>query len=144
MPAGTTLVSFPITTSPVAVDQSVTLTATYSGQTRTAQFEVWAPTLLSLTLTPSAVIGGNSFTGKVTIDKIAPAGGITLQLSKDPASTGSPYVQLPATVTIPAGSKVGTFTANTLPVSRSVSSLLSASSSQHNRQVSAVLTILPR
>lgn len=142
--AGGTLVSFPVTTSSVAVDQTVTLTASYSGQTRTAQFEVWAPTLLSLQLTPSAVIGGNSFTGKVTLDKVAPAGGITLQLSKDPSSTGSIYVQLPATVVVPAGSKVGTFTGNTLAVSRSVSSLISASSSQHSQQVSAVLTILPR
>lgn len=141
---GGTLVSFPITTSPVSLDQTVTLTATYSGQTRTTQFEVWAPTLLSLSLTPTAVIGGNSFTGKVTIDKVAPAGGYTLQLSKDTSATGAPYVQLPNTVTIPAGSKVGTFTANTLPVSRSVSCLITASTSQHSQQVSAVLTILPR
>lgn len=144
IPSGTNFIQFPVTTFPVSVDQSVTLTASFSGQTRTAQFEIWAPTVLSLELIPSAVVGGNQFTGKVTIDKIAPAGGITLQLSKDTNSTGSPYVQLPATVTIPAGSKVGTFTANTLPVSRSVSSLISASSSQHSQVVSAVLTILPR
>lgn len=144
IPGGGTLSSFTVTTSPVAVDQSVTLTATFAGQTRTTQLEVWAPTILSLTLTPTAVIGGNSFTGKVTIDKVAPAGGYTLQLSKDTSATGAPYVQLPATVTIPAGSKTGTFTAATLPVSRSVSCLISASSSQHSQQVSAVITILPR
>jgi hypothetical protein len=144
IPGNSSFVQFTITTSPVSVDQSVTLTATYSGQTRTTQFEVWAPTILSLELIPTAVIGGDSFIGKVTIDKIAPAGGITLQLAKDPASTGSPYVSLPPTVTIPAGSKVGTFTGNTLAVSRSVSSLIFCSSSQHGQQVSAVLTILPR
>jgi hypothetical protein len=144
IPAAGTFVQFTVTTSPVPVDQSVTLTASFSGQTRTTQFEVWAPTVLSLELIPTAVIGGNNFTGKVTIDKIAPAGGITLQLSKDPNSTGSPYVTLPASVTIPAGSKVGTFTGNTSPVSRSVSSLIFCSSSQHGQQVTAVLTILPR
>lgn len=144
IPGGGTFVQFTVNTSPVAVDQSVTLTATFSGQTRTTQFEVWAPTIVSLQLIPTAVIGGNTFVGKVTIDKIAPAGGITLQLSKDPASTGTPYVTLPATVTIPAGSKVGTFTGNTSTVSRSVSSLIFCSSTQHGQQVSAVLTILPR
>jgi len=144
IPAGTNFIQFTVTTFPVSLDQTVTLTAAFSGQTRTAQFEVWAPTVLSLELIPTAVIGGNSFTGKVTIDKVAPAGGITLQLAKDGTSTGSPYVVLPSTVTIPAGSKVGTFTGNTLAVSRSVSSIISASSSQHSQQVTAVLTILPR
>jgi len=136
--------SFTVSSSPVSVDQNVTLTATFAGQTKTATLQVLAPTLTGLTLTPSTVVGGDGFTGKVTIDKMAPAGGITVQLVKDQASTGSPYVNLPQTCTIPAGAYYGIFNATTLPVSRSVSTLISAVSSQHNQQVSAVLTILPR
>lgn len=66
---------------------------------------------LSLTFNPSAVQGGNSTTGTVTLIGSAPAGGVTIQLS-----SSDTYITYPATVSIPAGQMTATFTVNTANV----------------------------
>ncbi len=142
--AGTKTRQFPVTTSVVAVDTNVSITAKFGASSQTVTLQVLAPTLLSLVLTPSTLEGGQSSTGTVRIDRLAPAGGITLQLSKDPGATGSPYVNVPASVTIPAGSNTATFPITTTPVSRTVATQITATFSQRSQTVSAVLTLNPR
>lgn len=141
---GTTFNRFDVTTTAVSVDTSVTITASYAGASRTVTLEVLAPTLVSLVLNPNTVIGGNSVQATVTIDRNAPAGGLTVNLEKDLNATGAPYVAVPATVTIPAGASSVTITLNTLPVSRVVATQITAFFSQRSQSVSDVLTLRPQ
>ena len=71
-----------------------------------------APTLASLTVSPSKVTGGTPVTGTVTLPSAAPAGGTVVTLS-----TNLPLAaKTPASVTVPAGAKSATFTITTFPV----------------------------
>lgn len=141
---GTTFNRFDVTSTAVSTDTSVTITASYAGASRTVTLEVLAPTLVSLTLNPSTVTGGNSFQLTVEIDRGAPAGGLTVNLQKDLTASGTPYVALPSTITIPAGSRTATITVTTLPVSRVVATQITALFSQRSQSVSEILTLLPR
>lgn len=141
---GTVSRGFNVTTSVVAADTTVTITAAYGPSTRTVNLNVLAPTLVSLVINPATVTGGTSTTGTVTIDRNAPTGGITILLSKDPAATGSPYVGLPPSVTIPAGARTATFTITTSTVSRTVATQIVATFPQRTQVETAVLTLLPR
>jgi hypothetical protein len=128
----------------IPVDTNVTLTATYGSSTQTISVQVLAPTLVGLVVVPSTVVGGTSTTGRVDIDRPAPAGGLVIDLSKDPNATGSPYVNFPATVTIPAGQRSKNFTITTSAVSRTVATQITASFGQRAQTASAVLTLNPQ
>ena len=70
-----------------------------------------APTLASLTLSPTTVAGGNAATGKVTLSAPAPPSGTVIALTDtNPAAT------VPSSVTIPAGATSKTFTVSTAVV----------------------------
>src|SRR3984893_1491290 len=85
--AGATGAPFAISTSAVTTSTSVTISATYGGVTKTAVLTVTpaplpAPTISSLTLNPSSVMGGLQFsTGTVTLSGPAPAGGAQVMLA---------------------------------------------------------------
>ena len=74
--AGETTATFTVTTSPVASNTSVTISALYNGVTRTATLTVTTPVaaLSSVSLRPTSVLGGVSSTGTVTLDNPAPGG----------------------------------------------------------------------
>jgi len=80
------------------------------------------PTVSSLTLAPSNVIGGTSSTGTVTLSGQAPAGGAQVLLS---SSNGAASV--PSSVTVPAGATSATFTVRTSIVLLATSANISAS-----------------
>jgi hypothetical protein len=69
------------------------------------------PTLTSLTLTPTTVVGGNTVAGKVTLSGAAPAGGMIVTLTDTNTAT-----TMPASVTVLAGTTSKTFTINTSAV----------------------------
>jgi hypothetical protein len=77
----------------------------------------------SVRLAAVETVGGNTVQGTVIIqDRVAPAGGFTLNLrSSNPA-----VARVPATVTVPAGSDRATFTVVTSPVATSTPALISA------------------
>ena len=79
--------------------------------------------LSTLSLNPTAVVGGNSATGTVTLTSAAPSGGLTVSLS----SNNTVAATVPASVTVPAGSTSATFTVSTNSVSNSQSSTIIAS-----------------
>jgi hypothetical protein len=82
------------------------------------------PTLTSLTLNPTGVVGGlGSSTGTVTLSAPAPAGGAQVLLSS--SNTGAATV--PSTVIVPAGATSATFTVRTSGVLIATSSTISAS-----------------
>ncbi|HYT24141.1 MAG TPA: hypothetical protein VEW05_28365, partial [Candidatus Polarisedimenticolia bacterium] len=116
-------------TSAVATSTTVTISAAYGGATRSASLTVTpvappAPTLSSLTLDPTSVVGGmQSSTGTVTLSGPAPAGGAQVALSS--SNTGAASV--PSSVVIPAGATSVTFRVNTSMVFFSTSVKISAS-----------------
>lgn len=69
-----------------------------------------APVVKELTLLPATVISGGSSVGTVVLNRLAPSGGMPVRLSTDRAD----LVELPSTITVPAGSKTVTFYAETL------------------------------
>jgi hypothetical protein len=126
--AGARSATFTVGTSAVAASVTVTISATYSGATRSASLIVTPappplPTLSSLTLSPSSVVGGlESSMGTVTLTQPAPAGGAQVLLS---SSNGAASV--PTSVFIPAGATSASFTVRTSVVLISTSAAVSAS-----------------
>ncbi len=125
VPAGQTSATFSVTTSPVAADTTVTITASYNSAVRTALLTVTAPVavLTSVGVSPASVLGGSSSTGTVTLDLPAPAGGATVSLS----SSNTAAAQVPVTVTVPAGQTTATFMATTSPVAADATVTITAS-----------------
>jgi hypothetical protein len=84
--AGATSATFVVSTSAVASQTVVTISATYGGATQSAALTVKPVppppvTLASLTLNPTSVVGGvESSTGTVTLTGPAPAGGAQVSL----------------------------------------------------------------
>ncbi len=120
--AGLTSANFTITTSPVTSNTSVTITGIY-GVTQTTPFTVNAASLLSVTKTPSTVVGGNNSTGTVTLNGAAPSGGAVVALQ----SNNSSAAQVPASVTISAGSTTASFPITTSGVASSTVVAISGS-----------------
>src|SRR5467141_2605224 len=144
VPAGATSATFTVSTSAVAVSTTVTISAAYAGVTRSATLTVTpasppAPTLSSLTLNPTSVIGGvQSSTGTVTLSGPAPAGGAQVALSSDNgAGSGE------SSVAVPSGVTSASFTANTSPVSASTSVTISAAYAGVTRAASLTVTPPP-
>jgi trimeric autotransporter adhesin len=124
---GATTATFAVSTGAVAASTTVTISAIYSGVSRSALLTVTPappppPTLVSLTLNPANVFGGQSSTGTVTLTGPAPAGGAQVLLS---SSNGAASV--PSSVNVPAGATSATFTVNTSFVLISTSARISAS-----------------
>lgn len=100
--------SFPIATLAVTSLQTVTLTATNSHTAVTATLNLLPP--LQLALDASAVVGGNSVTGTVTLAEGAGVGGATVSLNSGDGSVQAPRV------TVPAGQTSQNFTLTTSAV----------------------------
>src|SRR5882762_9648654 len=126
--AGATSAIFTVSTTAVASQTAVTISATYSGVTKSTSLTVKpAPpppvTLASLALSPSSVVGGlESSTGTVTLTGPAPVGGAQVSLS---SSNGAASV--PSSVLVPAGATNATFRVSTSVVLVSTSAAISAS-----------------
>jgi hypothetical protein len=136
--AGATSATFNITTSAVAANTAVTVTATYNGVTRNATLTVTPPpSLQSISLSPSSVVGGNSAQATITLTTTAPAGGAVVSL----ASSNTAAATVPANITVPAGASSTTVAVSTVSVAASTSSTISGS--YGGASASAVLTITP-
>lgn len=111
--AGTTSLTFSVTTVAVTTNTPVSISGNY-GLTQSAILTVTAVvvTLTSLSLNPSIVVGGDSSTGTVTLSGPALAAGAVVTLS----SGNTALVQVPASVTVPAGMTTATFTVTTSPI----------------------------
>ena len=124
--AGATSATFAVSTSVVSASTSVTITGTRGGVAKTATLTVKpvpppAPTLSSLTLSPSSVVGGEqSSRGTVTLSAPAPAGGAVITLSSNNGAAS-----VPASILIPAGASSASFTVDTSIVLISTSATIS-------------------
>lgn len=111
--AGATSATFTITTTPVATQTAVTISASYGGVTKTATVTVNPPQISAVTLSPASLTGGTSSTkNSVTLNGAAPLGGTAVMLtSSNPGVAG-----VPATVTVTAGATSAKFMITTTPV----------------------------
>jgi hypothetical protein len=89
----------------------------------------------SLSLNPTAVTGGNSSTGTVTLTAVAQASTTVAIASSNAAAI------IPASVVVPAGSSARSFTISTTQVGATTSAIITASLNGTSR--SATLTINP-
>ena len=126
VPAGATTQTFTVSTSAVTASTTVTISAAYGGVSKSATLKVVPPplpTLSSLTLNPTSVIGGvESSTGTVTLSGPAPAGGAQIALARNNGAAS-----VPSSVTVPAGATSATFAVSTSVVLVSASVTISAS-----------------
>ncbi len=102
----------------------IILTATDSSgltDTKSVTLPVTQRVPTGLTFNPNPVIGGESSTGTVSLSVAAPPGGAVVTLSSNHAAA-----QVPASVTVPAGSISAPFTVATSVVSSSVSVSITA------------------
>ena len=141
VPAGATSASFTITTSSVSASTAVTITGSFGGVTRTATLTVQpqpaSVTLSTLTVNPTAVVGGNSSQGTVTLTGAAPSGGAVVALSDNSAAA-----TVPASVTVGAGATSASFTITTSSVAASTPVTITGSFGGASR--TATLTVQPQ
>jgi len=122
VPAGKNTESFTVKTEPVAVSTIATVTVNLNEVSKPATLTIQPPSLVSLKLLPSSVIGGKSSVGTATINEAAPASGTIVTLS---SNLGSATV--PSSITIPAGKTSITFSVTTTKVSAKSTATISAS-----------------
>ena len=139
IPAGATTGQTSIKTVPVASDTTAVITATLGTQSATATLTVLAPTLESVTLNPSTVLGGRPTTGTVTLSGKAPAGGITVALTS--SEPGKAKLPNPASITVPAGETSVVFIVQTVPVA--TQTVVTITGTLHGAAKTATLTIRP-
>jgi hypothetical protein len=99
--------SFSVATKAVKSATSASVTATYAESSQSSQVTIQPPTLMSITVTPTSVVGSSTtaVTGAVKLSGIAPTGGMVIQLS----SSNVKAATVPATVTVAAGLTSATF-----------------------------------
>ena len=144
---GGTSGSFTVTTSAVTAQTGVQLNAAYSGAIVSSVLTVQpstvsppppvpsAPSLTSLSLSPSTVRSGASSQGTVTLSGPAPAGGMQVNL----ASSNTSVATVPVSVTVPAGASAATFAVQTRRVRTSTSVTISAAGGGVTKQATLVV-----
>jgi len=132
--AGKLSATFIAKTVAVNVQTLASVTAAFGYISQTGTLTINAPTLKSLTVSPTTVVGGKSSTGTVTVTSPAPVGGLVIALSSSSSSAS-----VPATITVPVGKTEATFTIKTTQVKSKAVSNISASLAGVSKTV--VLTV---
>ena len=131
--------SFTIPSIPVASTQSGTVTARFGGTggvSSSDDLSLRPISVQTLTLTPNPVVGPNSSIGTIVLECNAGPQAITVSLGTTNASVAWPAVP---TVTIPAGTRNGSFTVRTANVSTVSSATIRATANA--RTMSKPLTV---
>jgi trimeric autotransporter adhesin len=133
IPAGLTSVSFSNTTNAFVTDDTgVLVTATLGSSSVSASIQVTpGVNVAKLSISPTSVVGGDDFTGIVTLASAAPAGGDVVEISQSQAEGGQavPPLLLPIFVTIPAGQTTSaTFSVGSICVTTNEAQIIFAQS----------------
>jgi hypothetical protein len=129
---------FTVTTTAVAAQTPVTISATYNGVTKNATLTVDSPKAALLRLSPASVTGGHSTThNSVTLNGPAPAGGAVVMLTSGDPSVATP----PTTVTVAAGATSAAFTITTTVVT--TSTVVPITATFGGSSITANLTVAP-
>jgi RHS repeat-associated protein len=133
--AGALTATFPVTAAPGDVDSTVTVVASYAGTTAHVAVHVTpGPTLTSMTIAPSTIVGGETATITLQLAAPAPIGGAPVRLSVPQGVTA------PETITIAAGDASASATIQSSVVT-SVANLTIAA--RYTTVVSTTLTVRP-
>lgn len=133
VPFGRNSQDFTITTAAVTSSQTATLTATLGRTSATAKLAIVPP--VEIVLDSSAVVGGNSVTGTVTLGDPAPVTGATVTLQSGDTSVRAPLV------VFSSGQTSQSFTLTTTAVATSRTVPISASYTGSSQTV--LLTVNP-
>jgi hypothetical protein len=90
----------------------------------------------AVNVTPLSITGGSNASGTVYLNGVAPAGGLVVNLASSDTST----LQVPASVTIPAGSGQANFTVTTSSVASSTQVTVTAGAAPYNPSVQVTVT----
>jgi hypothetical protein len=94
-----------------------------------------SPTLSTLALNPTSVVGGSSSQGTVTLTGVAPSGGASVTLSSSNTSAAT----VPASVAVAAGATTTNFTVTTKSVTTSTAVTITASYGGVSRTVTLMV-----
>jgi len=139
VPAGADGASFTIKTLPVTAKATAAISAAYGGITRGAELAllpaVQPVTLTALKLSVTAIKGGESLKGGVTLSSPAPAGGVVVTLL-----SASSFAVVPASVKVEAGATTGYFDISTKPVTAATVARIYAKLGDTARDASLTIT----
>lgn len=136
IPSGATSATFTVTTVGEVFPAQASVSASLGGVTKSATFTIAPASLASFTISPTSVRDRTSATGAISLNGVAPSGGLAVTVSSN-----SPYAKPVSMVTIPAGASSATFTITTLPVIKNTLATLSASESA--TRLTATLEVVP-
>jgi len=137
VPAGAESAKFEITAKPTASTTTVTIDVSDGNSSASATLKVDGDSILSLSLSPSSVVGGANSTGTVKLKSAAPPGGWPVKLTSANASV----VSVPQSVLVPAGSSSVSFKVTTAKVTKTTGIEISASDGVSTG--TATLTVKP-
>ncbi|HEY3782447.1 MAG TPA: PQQ-binding-like beta-propeller repeat protein [Fimbriimonadaceae bacterium] len=148
VPPGSNKVSFPVTTYPVPVENTLTIVGSNHPfsqldslvQTVSCSQDLLPAALTLLRLTTPTITGGTTEKGAVYFNGVTAPLGTTVTIAT--LQSGSPLVTMPATVSFPPNSSAVNFDINTSPVSATTAVTLSASDGVNPTQT-VVLTLTP-
>jgi uncharacterized repeat protein (TIGR03803 family) len=139
VPAGNTSVTFSIGTTSISASCTAPVYAQSGTATVSTNFTVnpgsSGPTISSVTLNPTSVVGGNNSTGTVTLSSAAPSGGSVVSLSSNSSSAS-----VPSTVTVPGGSTSANFPVTTTSVTSTTTAVITATLGSSSQNASLTIT----
>ena len=124
-------------TALVLSDTNVQLICSAGGLEVRADVTVLATRPNSLTVFPALVMGGKSAVARITLSSVAPVGGQVVTLLSEDAA-----VQVPVSVTVPAGKNTATFTVMSTTVQSSRDCIITATCNGTSAQVKLRVSIL--
>jgi hypothetical protein len=140
VPTGATSANFTISTSPVSAQFNLNINAHLEGSPGQNALLLITPnadpTVSSLSVNPTSVVGGNPSTGTVTLSTAAPNGGSVVSL----VSSDTSVATVPASVTVPAGTTSATFTVTTAVIATDRIVTLTAVSNNTGRTTDLTVT----
>jgi hypothetical protein len=139
VPVGSSSATFQLFGQAVAKKTTVTITAAYDTVVKSATLTVSpnGPVVSSLSLNPNPVRAGTTTVGTVTLNSHAPTGGTIVDFS----TSNNSAVAIPASVSVPAGSRSTTFNVPTFSVSTSTPVMITATTG--GVSVQTTLTVNP-
>ena len=134
--SGATSGTFGVQTTGVASSTVATITVTIGSEAQSATLTLTPAVLASVVVNPNTVGGGASPWGLVTLNGVAPQGGLVVTLASNQSS-----VTVPATVTVPDGRNSALFAIKTSTVTSQAVATITASAGSISETAS--LTVNP-
>jgi len=119
IPAGSATGTFTIYTSFASKETSVNISANFGAGFQTQTLSINPGTISSVSLSPTAVVGGSPSTGTVNLTGAAPKGGVVVKLSSTQSAA-----TVPSSVTVSAGKTSATFQVKTVAVGAATSAAI--------------------